>query len=129
MEMTQEWIHQYNKKCAEFLNFKKYPIKEKADGYVVNFKNGKVPFESCISNSQFHSDWNWIMAVVEAIEKLDVLHSKYASKYDILIDCFSCSIMTTGYHIKTILTIDNTNKKQAVVQAIDQFIDWYNKQK
>ena len=41
-------------------------------------------------------------------------------------DSFSCSIESTGYHQKTIININNQNKKEAVFLAISQFAKLYN---
>jgi hypothetical protein len=70
---------------------------------------------------KFHSDWNWLMEAVDYIEKLEVKHATYASDYDVLIDRFSCSIVTTGYNSQTILTVDNPNKKDCVYRAVVEF--------
>lgn len=71
---------------------------------------------------RYHCDWNWIMEVVEKIEKLDVT--------------------TNGFWIyRNVVTIDNAyiiinrssnpvqNKKEAVYKAVISFIDWHNENK
>ena len=90
MELTQEWITQFNKKCAEFLGAS---ITEKDnEWYVTTWKKDLDVIRICniemwgtkeetyskllssILNTsygewgKFHSDWNWIMEVVEKIE-------------------------------------------------------------
>ena len=62
MEMTQEWIRNYNKKCAEFLGWK-YDSKTSihfTKGTWIDNKNIGHCAERGLS---FHSDWNWIMEV------------------------------------------------------------------
>jgi hypothetical protein len=44
----------------------------------------------------------------------------------VVFDSFSCSIESTGYHQKTIININNQNKKEAVFLAISQFAKLYN---
>lgn len=122
MEMTKEWIRNYNKKCAEFLGWK-YDSKTSihfTKGTWIDNKNIGHCAERGLS---FHSDWNWIMEVVEAIERL----SKVGETYMFSITKFSVRVSHKGNRIVD-LPIDDT-KKEAVIQAIDQFIDWYNKQK
>lgn len=110
MELTQEWITQFNKKCAEFLG-----SELKNDGQFdywtydhLGFDPMKIRGSSWVSgNFEFHSDWNWIMEVVEKIVEIPD---------------------GVGYEFKR--TIEGYfHRKQSVIQAIDQFIDWYNKQK
>lgn len=60
-----------NKMLAEFLEWEQYPIKGKNNGYKVILKKGYVPFECCGAGLLFHSDWNWIMLVVDKIYKLN----------------------------------------------------------
>jgi hypothetical protein len=137
MELTQEWITQYNRKCAVFLGmhdysldneyFEKetyycYPEKNKNPGcgyWTVLQKQGDNSFSGI-----FNSDWNWIMEVVEKIEKL-------GAEYYLGNKSFAISYtLSEGnwYSEETIVKTDR-HTKEAVVQAIDQFIDWYNKQK
>ena len=75
---------------------------------------------------RFHSDWRWLMDAVEFIEKKIKVNSEYASDYNVVFDSFSCSIETTGYHQKTIININNQNKKEAVFIAVSQFAKLYN---
>lgn len=102
--MTQEEILQYNKRCAEFLGLE--ILKD----------------EYCYDYPDFHSDWNWIMEVVEAIEKLGDTSAMYGTLVDI----------TTTYiaigEIATDLKLVPMTKKEAVVEAINQFLIWYESQ-
>ena len=65
---------------------------------------------------EFHSDWNWLMQVVEKIESLD---------YNITIQYKNCYI-----DIDKDLQIDTFSKSkiEAVYNACVEFIKWYNKQ-
>ena len=101
MEITQEWIDQYNKKCAEFIGWKSSIASE----YYTTTMWGGCGFTPF--HMKFHSDWNWIMEVVEKIVEIPD---------------------GVGYQFKR--SIEGCfDSKQEVIQAIDQFIDWYNKQK
>lgn len=117
--MTQEEIIDYNKRCAELLNW------EIVENEILTVPDDcKVKpqiYFPAYQNLLFHSDWNWIMEVVEAIEKLDI---------SVLIGKNSCVI--EQYFGKTpfeLPTLKAESKKEAVVQAINQFLIWYNDRK
>ena len=121
-KMTKQEILDYNKRCAEFLGYvnttptdKDFNIYENKKGMII----GKKIYTMLETMSmQFQSDWNWVMEVVEAIEKL---------KFRVEIKSVSCCIYKNSvlkfsfYGIK-----DKSSKKEAVVQAINQFLIWYN---
>ena len=145
--MTQKEINDYNRRCAEFLGmydyskdndyFEKgkyycYPKKEKNpdSGYytiIQNTSNGYV--------GVFNSDWNWIMEVVEAIEKLESIGKTSIQYYTLLsgVGCYKIQVGRDSEDNKypdsfpievTEFISENTNKtkKEAVVQAINQFL-------
>lgn len=119
-------VLQYNKMCAEFLGAI-YSEHAEAWGFG-NAKNiGSKMFHGVMYHNvieaqrfekelKFHSDWNWIMEVVEAIEKLG---------YDVVIAKTSCSIKMNKQLVKAALMLET--KKEAVVEAINKFLIWYNK--
>jgi len=103
--MTAEEILKYNKRCSEFLNLN-------MDEEVVIYNMASYPYDYL----KFHSDWNWIMEVVEAIEK-----SGY--EIDIFSNCVEiCDTPDENYITEAI----GKTKKEAVVNAINQFLIWYN---
>ena len=66
---------------------------------------------------KFNDDWNWIMMVIEKIE------SMYHSPVDISGD--TCIIRAdTGIFTRTAV-----NTKNATIECIDAFLDWYNENK
>lgn len=116
--MTQEEILGYNKRCAEFLGAE--PISPKTKYSYFDFGedwNTDFPFlfqQTVHSNMlKFHSDWNWIMDVVEAIE------NKVA-----WVNIKGCAV-----DISTIANTSASSKKEAVVEAINKFLIWYNENK
>jgi hypothetical protein len=121
--MTEEEILEYNKKCANFL----YPNakKEYEEGEISIedgiFKKGMLVFEH-YHIMKFHSDWNWIMEVVEAIENLGyfVMINKWTSTYT--------GAEKEGERIQ-ITTVLGKYKKTNTVQAINEFFIWYNQNK
>jgi hypothetical protein len=73
--MNEEEIKSYNYLCAKFLKI----ITD--DGYWVEFDELMPNILTMSYNKrhhieqlQFHLDWNWIIKVIEAIEKLDYLY-------------------------------------------------------
>lgn len=122
--MKQE-ILEYNKRCAEFLGLKKgwwihqeKPLTDdKKQWWDIDgktFLGTRVYYDKDL---QFHSDWNWIMEVVEAIERLN---------YTFIIDNQHCYWYKE--YIKEAKSGLGASKKEAVVQAINQFLIWYNEQ-
>lgn len=106
--MNKQEIENYNRLCAEFLG---YTVRENGcyngDDKLVN----KLSFLQ-LRDLKFHSDWNWIMVVVQAINKTqnprkggDTTHS------------------TLKIEIRALL---GKVEKEAVVQSINQFLIWYN---
>jgi hypothetical protein len=104
-----------NKIIAEFMGMKPHDINE-LDGFWTNtIKSHK--FDS-VMNLQFHSNWNWLMEVVEKIESLG---------YDVFINTCVCRITDVGQDIlEDIETFNNENKIQAVYNACVEFIKYYN---
>lgn len=132
--MTQEEILEYNKRCALFLGWKETSeqfkidwvgcktkerldkIDKEANIYIpILEKDGDVIFPD-FSVINFHSDWNWIMEVVEAIEQLENVRVKMLQN--------SCDIFVIDKD--KFITVTKTSKQEAVVQAINQFLIWYN---
>ena len=118
--MTQEEILEYNKRCAEFLEWVKYNGTNPAwnDSYDTN----KIHFGEKtvhLRYMKFHSDWNWIMEVVEVINS--------TGRFEVIIQYGFCYI-TDGEDELT-LSCPNKTTTAAVVQAINQFLIWYNENK
>ena len=109
-----------NKIIAEFMNLNLY----KSFWYKSNIATEK---QICKENNlKFHSDWNWLMEVVEKIESLDcVIDFKITIEYVEII-----ARMGKGIVFKNcIFDIDYcTTKREAIYNACVEFIKWYNKQ-
>lgn len=121
--MTQQEILNHNKLCAEFLGYKCSVNEQYELPNMMTFppkKNSNLCHTAkvcCVKDMQFHSDWNWIMEVVEAI--------KEKTKFKTIDECSEDEwYATIGV---TRLTITST--KEAVVQAINEFLIWYNQNK
>lgn len=113
--MTNEEILQYNKMCAEFLGKKTHKNK-----IVLDYKDfsGVNPNGEVWTEMKYESDWNCIMKVVEAIE---------GSGYQVDIQNNHCFIQKSESFGGSRVYAEN--KKEAVVQAINQFLIWYNNEK
>ena len=119
--MTQEEIQEYNKRCAEFLGGlyvrdESLSFEPKGRWHINKFPDALQDY-----NLKFHSDWNWIMELLEKIESL---------RYNTIIGHNLTVIQSPP--VKKISSIiakvehKNLSKKEAVVQAINQFLIWYN---
>jgi hypothetical protein len=109
---------EYGKMCAEFLG---YEISENKECFKTPNKNGWVNLNI------FYTDWNWIMEVVEKIESLEKIKGENETtiyRFDIcnkIVKIDSCNDETVWTKQKT--------KKDAVVQAIWEFLNWYKENK
>lgn len=115
-----ETITENNKLIAEFLQ----PNTKHDNFYFPQFKEPYIYQEVLngynevfrVQDLKFHSDWNWLMEVVEKIESLG---------YSFTIIGNLCIISRPSF--KSIRSEDET-KFKAVYQAILDFIKWYNEQ-
>jgi hypothetical protein len=121
--MTTEEILRYNKRCADLLGLKISIKPEDGYDYGTWYKPCDIEDEVIPSPVLYHSDWNWIMEVVEAIEKLKD-EQFYTWRVDIYLE--SCQIMNS-HNFEGNLIHNQTSKKEATVQAINQFLIWYEK--
>lgn len=143
--MTQKETIEYNKLCAEFLGGKNHPslvpyIPEPDDMWFAVDKqpslqnpNGGSMWK--LHELKFHSDWNWIHKVIEAIENnyFDV----EINDSGCIIRCWEDSVpldyLTMLGKYKTISVLGGKHfimtKQEAVIQAINQFLIWYNENK
>ena len=149
-------IQEFNNLCAELLGFvnttptdKDFNIYENKKGVVMGDKTYTM-LETM--SMKFHSDWNWIMAVVDAVEELgscticniiskgDFKINRYGVKFYFapnnqnLLHLELKPFMTDDtfkhpmfkYHIIEEFDFKKRSKKEAVVQALYQFLIWYS---
>ena len=73
----------------------------------------------------FHSDWSWLMRVVDKIEGFE--DENRCAKYNIKIE--QCFVEIIENHTSdTIISTDANSKLEAVHNACVEFIQWYNQQ-
>lgn len=109
--MTKEEIFDYNKRCAEFLNFE---ISENEKCFKLPNKNGWVTL------SIFHSDWNWIMEVYMKINECRITLPMFGIEDSIT------PLLIKRRPLKDAILDGN---KEQLAKAINQFLIWYNEQK
>ena len=104
METTEN-----NKLIAKFLGLQEQNNPEERwfkqwfdDKRIINGQRNEILF--------FDKDWNWLMRVVEKIEKQAYIAIK------------GCSV-----RISTIIDVSAPTKIEAVYNAVVEFIQWYNK--
>jgi hypothetical protein len=121
MEITQEWVEQFIKKCADFLG-KDYDTEIYSvctnHLYDCGYRNPEY-IENPINWDCYHSDWNWIM---EVVDKIQYYRACILSKNH-------CEVHMMPTDSVTSINIGAISSRLATIQAIDQFIDWYYKQK
>lgn len=147
--MTEIEILEYNKRCSDFLGayFCNDDLENFPNGYW-KINNDKMDLPLHLKDMQFHSDWNLIMGVVEAIEKLELGNIKipvtfssmfqgvrhqieeyYDASVVFRIEYTDCRVDIVGIMRlrNDFIVIDNLpTKKEAVVKAINKFLIWYN---
>ncbi len=109
--MTDQQTIDNNKLIAEFMHYKH---DEKPMAYMAaNYKK------------LYHTDWNWLMPVVEKIvsskNKTTLYHPYELYKVELL--CYSMRSNTFVYEID----VANSTAIKATYQAVVEFIIWYNK--
>lgn len=83
---------------------------------------------------EFHSDWNWLMEVVEKIESIK---DSYHGRFGVYISSNSCTIQSTNFKPHKPISnrphyYDNVvlnTKIESTYNAIIRFINFYNKNK
>ena len=122
---------EYNKLCAEFMSIGYSEIHKgelntsrMESEWMCTYANTQYecsrddfPLLKPMDYLKFDTDWNWIMEVVEKIEEI-----YYLKPVHILGN--QCNILTN----KT-FKVCRDSKKEAVVQAIWEFLNWYKENK
>ncbi len=81
--------------------------------------NGSIFKYSLLSNFKYHTDWNWLMPVVERIE-LDM-------GFDVYIHYNNCTITDGENAFEN--EAEPNQKIYATYQSVIEFIKWYNENK
>jgi hypothetical protein len=126
--MTQEEILEYNRRCAEFLGITEGYFKSELDCAIPEYQwictsancnyemhREDYPNKTVYDYLNFHSDWNWIMEIIEAIRNTTNPRPQEDTTH-----------LTLKLNIQAHLGRVN---KEAVFTAINQFLIWYNENK
>lgn len=79
---------------------------------------------------KFHSNWNWLMELVEKIESINEANDEYYSDYSFTVTNFIQN-WTAGFISREnveIVNVEGLTKIEAVYNACLEFIKWYNEQ-
>jgi hypothetical protein len=121
-----------NKLLAEFLGWhsKKINItasRPKGEGIELYLKEVTEYNREFIEDElKFHTDWNWLMQVVEKIESLQFQSNNDVFK--VVIDYGMCTIYNMINNLETIVNVSKSTKIEAVYNACVEFVKWYNTQ-
>ena len=151
--MTEEKIKEGNKLIAEFMGarieekdnyFDAYDWRDSSVlvysvpiDYLVTKEESKNIVECLLLNlytgdwGQFHSDWNWLVSVVE---KIELIEDDYDGRFIVYISSNNCTIQSTNFRLDKInvesphyfSSLYGNSKIEAVWTAIIEFIKWYN---
>jgi len=66
-----------------------------------------------LEDAKYHTDWNWLMEIVEKIYQTDLYYDKYID--------FNSSMFSSG-------KIELSTKISSVYNGCVEFIKWYNEQ-
>jgi len=94
-----------------------------------SFYVDRMENESWYVYPEFHFNWNWLMEAVKFIDSIEVKNSEYNSTYNVASDQFGVSIETTGYHSKTVIKVENSNRLEAMFIAVSDFAKLFNNNK
>lgn len=128
--MEIQEINDYNRMCAEFLGWRNLN-----DDSFPEFITPMGDFYPA-KNMEFHSDWNWIHEIIDAIEKLKTETSTFEfhiQPKSVLIKEERNYSFEKGDGGKTSqplkfndsVWVTGKTKKEAVIQAINSFLKWY----
>jgi hypothetical protein len=110
-------IEQRNEVIAKFMGVKPYE-----DSRYGMLYNSPVDGKTCFS-LVYHSDWSWLMPVVEKINRTMIPDNKYPAS--VIIFKTTCHINDDQY---IIVETSSQNLIQCVHEAVFLFIHWLNKQ-
>ena len=148
MNTTNKEIAQNNKIIAEFMGFiitedkviipKIYESEESPFSllkWIDDFREVENLPPNSLNNLHFHSDWNWLMEVVEKIEQTTIkeTYGQFNEKesnaiVSVVIENKFCQILSNGIYLNEIISENEETKIEAVYNACIEFIKWYNEQ-
>lgn len=137
-------MEENNKIIAEFMGLNKTKmffnlktgnyVKKETDDCDIKVVDVYLKNNKPIVNFYYHSDWNWLMEVVEKIESIK---DSYHGRFGVYISSNSCTIQSTNFRPDKPIPnpphyYDNivlNTKIESVYYSVINFINFYNKQK
>lgn len=117
--MNKEEILEYNKRCAEFLGWKN--INDESFPEYIDKLGNFYPLKKLV----FDSDWNWIMEVVEAIQKIVIKNDdEFCIEFYEGLPNQPETFVSVGE-----IEVRKVNSKEAVVETINRFLILYEQNK
>lgn len=121
-------MQENNKLIAEFMGWNKYTnpihdIKDTHNYYRMEYEGGNADIRD-IKDMQYHTSWDWLMSVVEKIERMGCIVEIWLSLGK------GCKIVKGSFKkpINTIANTENNSTILAVYEAVVEFITWHNAQ-
>lgn len=136
--MNNKDILKFNSKCALFLGYKNTTPTDK-DFNIYKKRNGEVGDLIETMSMKFHSDWNWIMHVINKMisEEHNGLRFRFNTNrckkyqisesdkpYKIRIISIIKEVNSEPISFKDI-KIDSFYEKEGTIEALNQFLIWY----
>lgn len=119
-------VTENNKLIAEFLVKNEGGLVKLEENIFSTIDEFEIPDDYLtLKDLKYHKDWNWLMEVVEKIERFEG-ENRYAMYNVDIQQCFVEIIENHTY--ETIINIDANSKIEAVYNACVEFIKWYNEQ-
>ena len=122
MKLSANEIEVNNILIAEFMEFHR----DTEDLYLIDNYNlrSENQFQATyVREMKFHTSWDWLMSVVEKIESL--VDEKGCAIYNVVIQ--QCFVEIIENHTSDeIVNLDRDNKKDAIYDAVVEFIKYYN---
>ena len=124
--MTEADIIKGNKLIAEFIGFKRLNPDNSFrlhQWWDINTGKKQHIFKGCDHSLEFHTSWDWLMPVIQKIEK--------TGEFSVTIFKGCCDIHYSSsldkYDFEPIEKGGGQPKILSTYQAIIEFINWYNK--
>jgi hypothetical protein len=132
---------EFDKLCAEFVGWEFVYKKGYVNGYST-INNNFIGYQYIPTiHLKFHSDWNWIMEVRNKILSINQ-YSETGQRFTFSLNATTkfrknendkpFKVRVKGVSIsypRPFIEVNSFDEKEAVVQAIWEFLQWYNEQK
>lgn len=134
--MTTEQIFEDNELIANFMGYKiikgkqNFLYKPNNDDWII----GSDDINYILNHFKYHTDWNWLMGVVEKIESIRYKLSGGDDEnwFVVNISADQCSVDREIYNSSGQIIdnfMGNKSKIQRVYEVVIEFIKWYQENK